>query len=67
RTGQRSVVVVDVDRVSDACGFSVPLMDFRSDRDVLDKAQERRDDAYFASYWQRKNAESIDGLPALPL
>ncbi|MGI4896909.1 MAG: pyridoxamine 5'-phosphate oxidase family protein, partial [Janthinobacterium lividum] len=52
RTGQRSVVVVDVDRVSDACGFSVPLMDFRSDRDVLDKAQERRNDAYFASYWQ---------------
>lgn len=64
-TGQRSVVVVDVERVSDSCGFSVPLMDYRSDRDVLDRAQERQDDAYFARYTATKNARSIDGLPAV--
>ncbi len=63
--GQRSVVVVDVDRVADACGFAVPLMDFRGDRDVLDAAQSRRDDAYFEGYWRTRNAESIDGLPAV--
>lgn len=64
--GQRSVVVVDVGRISDSCGFSVPLMDFRGDRDVLDRAQERRDDDYFVRYWAARNAESIDGLPAVP-
>lgn len=65
--GQRSVVVVDVDRVADACGFAVPLMDFRGDRDVLDASQSRRDDAHFEEYWRTRNAESIDGLPAVTL
>ena len=56
-------------RISDSCGFSVPLLDFRSDRDVLDRVQERsgheHGDGYFRDYWARKNAASIDGLPAL--
>ena len=64
--GQRSIVVVDVERVADACGSSVPLMDLRGDRDVLDRAHERRDDAHFEEYWRTRNAVSIDGLPALP-
>jgi hypothetical protein len=64
--GQRSIVVVDVERVSDSCGFAVPLMDLREDRDVLDRSQQRRDDAYFETYWRERNARSIDGLPALP-
>ena len=31
----RSVITVDVDRVSDSCGYAVPLMDFRAERDQL--------------------------------
>lgn len=65
--GQRSIVVIDVSRVADACGFSVPLLNFRDHRDVLDRAHERRDDAYHAEYRRTRNAESIDGLPAVPL
>ncbi len=65
--GQRCIVVIDLDRISDSCGYSVPLMDFRSDRDVLDKSQARRDDTYFAQYRVKHNSTSIDGLPALPL
>ncbi len=64
--GQRSIVVVKLDRISDSCGYSVPLMDFRGDRDVLDKSQARRDEAYFAQYQRTHNTASIDGLPALP-
>src|SRR4051794_39065352 len=30
---RRSVVVVDVERVSDSCGYGVPLLDFRGHRD----------------------------------
>ena len=63
--GQRSVVVVDVDRVSDSCGYAVPLMEFRADRDVLDRHQERHDQDYYDLYWANRNAESIDGLPGL--
>ncbi|MEK8226078.1 hypothetical protein NKG05_08360 [Oerskovia sp. M15] len=61
--GQRGIVVVDVDRVSDSCGYSVPFMDFVGDRDVLDRDHERREPEFFDGYWQRKNATSIDGLP----
>ena len=64
--GQRSIVVVDVHRVSDACGFAVPEMDLRGDRGVLDRDHERRSEDHFDRYWATRNADSIDGLPALP-
>lgn len=63
--GQRSIIVVELTRIADSCGFAVPLMEFRQDRDVLDRAQERRDEEYYRDYWCEKNAASIDGLPAL--
>jgi len=63
--GQRAIVLIDVDRVSDSCGLSVPTMAFVGDRDGLDRSQERRDQAYMEQYWQAKNAVSIDGLPAI--
>lgn len=63
--GLRSIVVVDLDRISDSCGFSVPLMDFVGDRDILDRVQESRPDDYFDEYGRTRNAASIDELPAL--
>jgi hypothetical protein len=63
--GLRSIVVVDVDRIADSCGYSVPLMDYVDDRDVLDRSQQRRDPAYFDEYGATRNAESVDALPGL--
>lgn len=62
----RAVIVVDVERVSDSCGFGVPLYDFVGERDLLDKWTEARDDERIAEYQRTKNAVSIDGLPGLP-
>jgi Pyridoxamine 5'-phosphate oxidase len=62
--GQRSIVVVDVERVSDSCGWAVPRMDRQEDRDLLDRHAAERDDGYFDTYWRTRNATSIDGLPA---
>jgi hypothetical protein len=64
--GQRSIVVVDVDRVSDSCGYSVPTMTLVKDRDILDLANAKKGDEQLALYRQEKNAVSIDGLPAIP-
>lgn len=64
--GLRSIVVVDVDRIADSCGWSVLLMDFAGDRDVLDRAQERREPDYFDEYAATRNATSIDDLPGMP-
>ncbi len=65
--GARSIVVVDVNRVSDSCGYAVPLMDFRSHRPTLDEWAERKGRDGIRSYWADKNSESIDGVEGLPL
>lgn len=63
--GLRSIIIADLDRISDSCGYSVPLMDYVADRDILDKDQERRAPEFFPAYRRRNNAVSVDGLPAL--
>ncbi|HEY3091178.1 MAG TPA: pyridoxamine 5'-phosphate oxidase family protein [Jatrophihabitantaceae bacterium] len=60
---QRSVIVVDVGRVADSCGYSVPRMAFVEDRDILDLHQLKKPTAYYDECWDVRNAASIDGLP----
>jgi len=64
-TAQRAIVVVELDRVQDSCGYAVPLMDFVADRTVLDLHQEKKGAKAYQSYAVNQNAYSIDGLPAL--
>ncbi|MGK5683578.1 pyridoxamine 5'-phosphate oxidase family protein [Actinoplanes sp. URMC 104] len=61
--GVRSVIDITVERVSDSCGYSVPLMSYEGDRDLLIRSHERRTDDDLAEYRRRKNAVSIDGRP----
>lgn len=63
--GARAVVVVDVERISDSCGFGVPLMELQGHRPQLDEWAERKGSGGIAAYWEEKNAASIDGLPGL--
>ena len=63
--GIRGVVVVDVERVSDSCGYAVPLMTYDGDRDLLTSWSQNRGPEGLARYRSEKNATSIDGLPAL--
>lgn len=62
----RSVIVVDVTRVSDSCGFGVPRYDLAGERDLLHSWAAARDDAQIADYQRTRNATSVDGLPGLP-
>jgi predicted pyridoxine 5'-phosphate oxidase superfamily flavin-nucleotide-binding protein len=64
--GARSVIVVDVDRVSTSCGYAVPRMQLIDDREQLLEWAERRGPDGLVAYRAEKNAVSIDGLPALP-
>jgi len=43
----------------------VPNLEFVADRTILDLRQEKRPDEYYEEYARTRNAESIDGLPAL--
>lgn len=62
----RAVVVVEVDRVSDSCGFGVPIMDVVAERDLLRLGADKRGPEGLAAYRAERNALSIDGLPGLP-
>jgi hypothetical protein len=62
----RAAIVVDVDRISNSCGFGVPLMDHVGDRDLMRRWAAKRSPEQIAEYQRTRNATSIDGLPALP-
>ena len=62
--GQRCIVVVELDRVQESCGYSVPTMKLVAQRTVLDLHQEKKGAAAYADP-AAKNPVSIDGLPAL--
>jgi hypothetical protein len=66
---RRAVVVVDVARVSDSCGYGVPLMRFQGLREhhTLTSAKRLRvleREGYMARK-RAKNSVSLDGLPSV--
>jgi len=66
---RRAIVVVDVTRIADSCGYGVPLMAFQGTRPHQDawaakKLRTGGPDALEA-YRREKNAVSVDGLPAV--
>lgn len=64
----RAIVAINVDRVSDSCGWGVPFYDFKGERDQLkrtwDHAYEKHGDAVDEKFYV-SNAKSIDGLPGM--
>jgi hypothetical protein len=62
---ERSIIVVDIDRIADSCGYAVPVMELQHERDVLDQWTGKKSAAELVAYRAEKNAVSIDGLPAL--
>lgn len=63
--GVRSIVAVDLKRVSDSCGYGVPLMEFKEHRKTMDEWSARKGPAGIRAYWAQKNASSLDGLDGL--
>ena len=63
--GIRSIIKVDVTRISSSCGFSVPLYEYVEQRDALDKWAKNKSPEELVAYQKKKNQVSIDGLPGL--
>jgi len=63
----RQIIVVNVQRVQTSCGYAVPFMDYKQDRDTLKnffRVKVRKGGtAAMEEYWRKKNTTSIDGLP----
>jgi pyridoxamine 5'-phosphate oxidase-like protein len=63
--GTRAIILVELDRIADSCGFAVPLYRFEGDRSQLIASAERKGAEGTAAYQRKNNAASIDGLPGL--
>ncbi|HEX9030228.1 MAG TPA: pyridoxamine 5'-phosphate oxidase family protein [Streptosporangiaceae bacterium] len=62
---KRAVIVVTAGRISDSCGYAVPVMELTQERDLLTRWAERKTPAGLAAYRIERNKVSIDGLPAI--
>ncbi len=64
--GVRSIITVTADRISDSCGFGVPLYRFQGERRALDAWAEKKGPDGLVEYKATRNVVSVDGLPGLP-
>ena len=66
---RRAIVLVDVTRISDSCGYGVPLMRHEGSREHADlwaaKQLRAKGSEALLDYQRAKNATSLDGLPAV--
>jgi hypothetical protein len=62
--GARQFVLLQVSSLMTSCGFGIPIMDYRGDRDMLPEWATKKGEEALVEYRRTKNAVSIDGLPA---
>jgi hypothetical protein len=66
---RRAIILVDVTRVADSCGYGVPLMAYEGARQhhALSSAKKVRTMGVeeYHDFQARRGARSLDGLPAL--
>ena len=63
--GTRSVIVAELDRIQDSCGYAVPHLAYEGERETLHEWVDRKGEGGIDRYQAENNAESIDGLPGL--
>ncbi|MEM9643959.1 MAG: pyridoxamine 5'-phosphate oxidase family protein [Planctomycetota bacterium] len=62
-TGLRCFIRIRCERISDSCGFGVPLYEHQGPRSQLTDWAERKGKPELDVYLAKNNAASIDGLP----
>ena len=61
----RSIIVVELTRVTDSCGYGVPLFKYEGEREQLHAWARNRGPEGLKTYREQKNRHSIDGLPGV--
>lgn len=63
--GTRAIIVIELTRISDSCGYGVPLLEFKAERPTLPAWCQKRGTEGLKIYRQEKNRRSVDGLPGV--
>lgn len=61
-TGSRQIIELDIDLVQTSCGYSIPFMDFKEERGMLNSWSKKQGKDKIKDYWKEKNTKSIDGF-----
>jgi len=61
----RNIIVIELERIIDSCGFGVPLYDFRQQRDSLPNYFANKTEKEILAYRVERNSESLEGLTGL--
>ena len=64
--GVRAVIVIEVERIADSCGYAVPLFEFVGERPQLTAWADKKGEDGLRRDRAQKNRTSVDGLPGLP-
>jgi hypothetical protein len=63
--GVRSIIIVDVERIADSCGYAVPLYEYQGERSQLIDYADKKGPEGMEQYQSQKNRASIDGIAGL--
>ena len=63
--GIRAIIRVNVERISDSCGFGVPLYEFQEQRQTSPNYIRSHGAERIRAYQEENNLESLDGLPGM--
>lgn len=63
--GARAIIEVEVERISDSCGYSVPYYDYQGERDILLKWANAKGEEGVRDYQKKNNTQSLDGLEGI--
>lgn len=62
-SGERQLIVGEIESVQTSCGYAVPFFDYVGERDQLIAWADRKGTDGVAAYRAKNNQTSIDGLP----
>lgn len=65
--GLRAIIVIDLTRISDSCGYSVPLLQFQGERNQLIAWSKKLGPEGLGKYRREKNKKSIDQIAGLKI
>jgi len=59
--GARNIFALDIDLVQTSCGYGVPFMDYKGEREQLNKWSQEEGSEGVERYWKENNTVSLDG------
>ncbi len=60
-SGERQLIIAEIESVQTSCGYGVPLYEFQEDRQQLEAWAQHKGPDGLVDYRQEKNTTSIDG------